>query len=252
MTDTPDNKAPEASPAPEKKAAKAKAPKTKKATDTPATAGAEASASAKATADMSTTGTEAKSEAHTQAPGEKPAKASKSPKAKKTQGESSAASTPSTESTVSTPAADGAAPVRKIETAKDLLSDDIGDLKIRRAKGSKNISSGICHILATFNNTLITFTDKAGNTIARSSSGKCGFKGAKKSTAYAAQVVCQDAAKAAMAHGLKEIEIRLSGPGMGRDSAVRAIQTLGLGVSSLIDVTPIPHNGCRARKHRRV
>jgi small subunit ribosomal protein S11 len=111
---------------------------------------------------------------------------------------------------------------------------------------------GICHVLATFNNTLITFTDKAGNTIARSSSGKCGFKGAKKSTAYAAQIVCQDAAKAAMAHGLKEVEIRLCGPGMGRDSAVRAIQTLGLGVSSLIDVTPIPHNGCRARKRRRV
>ena len=154
-------------------------------------------------------------------------------------------------SAASTPAAAPAAP-KKVETAADLLSDDIGDLKIRRAKGSKNVVSGICHVLATFNNTLITFTDRAGNTIARSSSGKCGFKGAKKSTAYAAQVVCQDAAKQAMAHGLKEVEIRLCGPGMGRDSAVRAIQTLGLGVSSLIDVTPIPHNGCRARKRRRV
>jgi len=141
---------------------------------------------------------------------------------------------------------------RKVETAADLLGNDLGDLKIRRAKGSKNVASGICHVLATFNNTLITFTDKNGNTIARSSSGKCGFKGAKKSTAYAAQVVCQDAAKVAMAHGLKEVEIRLCGPGMGRDSAVRAIQTLGLGVTSLIDVTPVPHNGCRARKRRRV
>lgn len=153
--------------------------------------------------------------------------------------------------------ADAAAPAaenapRKVETAADLLGDDVGELKIRRAKGSKNIASGICHVLATFNNTLITFTDKNGNTIARSSSGKCGFKGAKKSTAYAAQVVCQDAAKAAMAHGLKEVEVRLCGPGMGRDSAVRAIQTLGLGVTSLIDVTPVPHNGCRARKRRRV
>jgi small subunit ribosomal protein S11 len=152
-------------------------------------------------------------------------------------------------SDASTPAA---APVKKVETAADLLADDIGNLQIRRAKGSKNVTSGICHIGATFNNTMVTFTDKNGNTIAKSSSGKCGFKGAKKSTAYAAQVVCQDAAKIALSHGLKEVEVRLKGPGMGRDSAVRALQTLGLGVTSLIDVTPVPHNGCRARKRRRV
>lgn len=222
MTDTPDNKAPAPeTPAP-KAEKKARAPKAKKATDTAAPAAAEASA----------------------APAPK-AEAKKSEKSEvKTEAKADAKSADATAPTADAP--------KKIETAKDLLSDDIGELKIRRAKGSKNITSGICHILATFNNTLITFTDKAGNTIARSSSGKCGFKGAKKSTAYAAQVVCQDAAKAAMAHGLKEVEIRLSGPGMGRDSAVRAIQTLGLGVSSLIDVTPIPHNGCRARKRRRV
>jgi small subunit ribosomal protein S11 len=193
---------------------------------------------------------------------EKKAKAPKAPKAETqaTDTEAKVASAEaapakkekSTKEETPSEAAPVAAAPRKVETAADLLSDDVGDLKIRRAKGSKNVVSGVCHVLATFNNTLITFTDKAGNTIARSSSGKCGFKGAKKSTAYAAQVVCQDAAKQAMAHGLKEVEIRLCGPGMGRDSAVRALQTLGIGVSSLIDVTPVPHNGCRARKRRRV
>ncbi len=195
------------------------------------------------------------------APAEKPAKApkAKAPKAKKAtdtapaaeaQAKSSAAE-PVSENAAA-PAAPAEAPKKAVETAASLLADDISNLQIRRAKGSKNVTSGICHILATFNNTLITFTDKAGNTIARSSSGKCGFKGAKKSTAYAAQVVCQDAAKVALSHGLKEVEVRLSGPGMGRDSAVRAIQTLGLGVSALVDVTPVPHNGCRQRKRRRV
>lgn len=188
---------------------------------------------------------------------EKKAKAPKAAKTKATDTASKAAEASAQaeapKSEVTPAVAEAAAPaVKKVETAADLLSTDVGDLKIRRAKGSKNITSGLCHVLATFNNTMVTFTDKAGNVIARSSSGKCGFKGAKKSTAYAAQIVCQDAAKVALSHGLKEVEVRLKGPGMGRDSAVRALQTLGLAVSSLVDVTPIPHNGCRPRKHRRV
>jgi len=142
-------------------------------------------------------------------------------------------------------------PKKKVETAADLLKADLGDLKIRKAKGSKNVISGICHVLATYNNTIVTFTDKAGNTIAKSSSGKCGFRSSRKSTAYAAQVVSTDAAKVAMSHGLKEVEVRLKGPGMGRDNAVRALQSLGIAVSSITDVTPIAHNGCRPRKRRR-
>lgn len=137
-------------------------------------------------------------------------------------------------------------------SAADLLKADIGELKIRRAKGSKNITSGICHILATFNNTKVTFTDRQGNVISWSSSGKCQFRGSRKSTAYAAQVVTQDAGRTAMSHGLKEVEVHVKGPGMGRDSAIRALQALGFSVSSIIDVTPVPHNGCRPPKRRRV
>ena len=137
-------------------------------------------------------------------------------------------------------------------TAKDLLSDDLGDLKIRKAKGSKNIHSGVCNILATFNNTKVTFTDESGNVISWSSSGKCNFRGSRKSTAYAAQVVCQDAGRVALSHGMKEVLVKVKGPGMGRDSAVRALQALGLNVTAIIDVTPVPHNGCRPPKRRRV
>ncbi len=137
-------------------------------------------------------------------------------------------------------------------TGADLLKEGLGEIKIRRAKGSKNISSGIAHILASFNNTKVTFTDRQGHVIAWSSSGKCQFRGSRKSTAYAAQVVTQDAARVAMSHGLKEVEVRVSGPGMGRDSAIRALQALGLNVLSIVDVTPVPHNGCRPRKRRRV
>jgi len=138
------------------------------------------------------------------------------------------------------------------ETAADLLKAEVGDLKIRKAKRSKNIVSGIVHILATFNNTMVTFTDKQGNVISWSSSGKCNFRGSRKSTAYAAQIVTQDAGRTAMSHGLKEVEVRVKGPGMGRDSAVRALQTLGLIVTAIVDVTPVPHNGCRPPKRRRV
>jgi len=136
--------------------------------------------------------------------------------------------------------------------AKDPLAEDVGTAKVRRAKGSKNITHGICHILATFNNTKVTFSDLQGNVLSWSSSGKCNFRGSRKSTAYAAQVVTQEAARAAMAHGLKDIIVKISGPGMGRDSAIRALQTLGLTVGSITDVTPVPHNGCRPKKRRRV
>lgn len=137
-------------------------------------------------------------------------------------------------------------------TAADLLADDLSDLKVRKAKGSKNITHGVVNILATFNNTKVTFSDANGNVISWSSAGKCNFRGSRKSTAYAAQVVCQDAGRVALSHGLKEVVVKVKGPGMGRDSAVRALQALGLTVTSLIDVTPVPHNGCRAPKRRRV
>lgn len=143
-------------------------------------------------------------------------------------------------------------PPKKEITAQDLLKEEIGAIKIRKAKGSKNISSGIAKVLATFNNTKICITDPRGNVISWSSAGKMNFRGSRKSTAYAAQVVAQDAARAAMAHGLKELEVHVCGPGLGRDSAVRAFQAIGLEVTAIIDTTPVPHNGCRAPKRRRV
>ncbi|WP_082780997.1 30S ribosomal protein S11 [Cephaloticoccus primus] len=141
--------------------------------------------------------------------------------------------------------------VAKQPTAADLLKEELGTIKIRKAKGSKNVSSGIANVLASFNNTIVSITDPKGQVISWSSAGKCNFRGSRKSTAYAAQVVAQDAARTAMSHGLKEIVIRLSGPGMGRDSAVRGLQAIGLEITSIIDVTPVPHNGCRPRKRRR-
>jgi small subunit ribosomal protein S11 len=157
-----------------------------------------------------------------------------------------------TESTVSPVAEAEAKPEKKEETAADLLKSDLGDLKIRRAKGSKNVTTGIVTVLATYNNTKVTFTDPRGNVISWSSAGKCNFRGSRKSTAYAAQVVTQDAGKVALSHGMKEVSVKLKGPGMGRDSAVRALQALGLIVTAIEDVTPVPHNGCRAPKRRRV
>ena len=154
------------------------------------------------------------------------------------------------------PVAEGdaaAAPVKAGQpTAADLLKADLGDVVIRRAKGSKNITSGVVHILATFNNTKVAFTDKQGAVISWSSSGKMHFRGSRKSTAYAAQVVTQDAGRVAMSHGMKEVEVHVKGPGMGRDSAIRALQSLGLTVLNIVDVTPVPHNGCRPPKRRRV
>ena len=133
-----------------------------------------------------------------------------------------------------------------------LSSDSIEQPKIVKAKGSKNIHNGVAHILATFNNTIVTITDMKGNVIGWSSAGKVGFKGSRKSTAYAAQMVAQDASRQAMGHGLKEVEVLVKGPGAGRESAVRALQAIGLELTVIRDVTPVPHNGCRPPKQRRV
>ena len=138
-------------------------------------------------------------------------------------------------------------------TAKELLtSDDPAPTKVVKAKKSKNVHSGVATILATFNNTHVSLTDKQGNLIAWSTAGKTGFRGSRKSTSYAAQKVAQDAARRAMSHGLKEVEVRVKGPGSGRESAIRALQAVGLEITSIRDVTPIPHNGCRPKKRRRV
>jgi small subunit ribosomal protein S11 len=127
-----------------------------------------------------------------------------------------------------------------------------GAPKVIKTKGSKNVTSGLVHVTATFNNTLVTVTDRGGNVIGWSSAGKMGFKGSRKGTAYAGQVVSQDACRQAMGHGLKEVEIHLKGPGSGRESAVRAVQALGIEIVNIKDVTPVPHNGCRPPKARRV
>jgi len=132
------------------------------------------------------------------------------------------------------------------------LDDPIEPPKIVKAKGSKNITHGIAHVQATFNNTIVSVTDMRGAVLGWSSAGKMGFKGSRKSTAYAAQMVAQDACRQAMGHGLKEVEVRVKGPGSGRESAVRAMQAIGLEISIIQDVTPVPHNGCRPPKQRRV
>ncbi|HOX58691.1 MAG TPA: 30S ribosomal protein S11 [Candidatus Paceibacterota bacterium] len=150
--------------------------------------------------------------------------------------------------------AEGAVPVAAVAapTAAELLADDLAGKKIIKAKGAKNIVSGIANILATFNNTLVSITDMQGHVIGWSSAGRVGFKGSRKSTAYAAQQVAQDAARQAMSHGMREIEVRVKGPGSGRESAIRAFQAIGLEITIIKDVTPVPHNGCRPRKKRRV
>ena len=133
-----------------------------------------------------------------------------------------------------------------------LSTEEVDKPKIVKAKGSKNVHSGVAHVLATFNNTVVTITDLKGNVIGWSSAGKVGFKGSRKSTAYAAQMVAQDASRQAMGHGLKEVEVLVKGPGAGRESAVRALQAIGLDLTVIRDVTPVPHNGCRPPKQRRV
>jgi small subunit ribosomal protein S11 len=128
----------------------------------------------------------------------------------------------------------------------------VEQIKVIKAKGSKNVHTGIAHVQASFNNTIVSITDQVGHVIGWSSAGKVGFKGSRKSTAYAAQMVAQDACRQAMGHGLKEVEVRVKGPGAGRESAVRAIQAVGLEITLIKDVTPVPHNGCRPPKQRRV
>ena len=122
----------------------------------------------------------------------------------------------------------------------------------KKKKEKKNITSGIAHVNSTFNNTIITITDHQGNAVAWSSAGAQGFKGSRKSTPFAAQLAAEDAGKKAQEHGLKTLEIEVSGPGSGRESALRALQTVGFGITSIRDVTPIPHNGSRPPKRRRV
>ncbi len=123
--------------------------------------------------------------------------------------------------------------------------------KVRR-KERKNISTGVAHVNATFNNTMITISDTQGNTISWASAGMMGFKGSRKSTPYAAQLAAEDAGKKAMEHGMKTLEVEVRGPGSGRESALRALQTVGFQITTIKDVTPIPHNGCRPPKRRRV
>ncbi len=124
-------------------------------------------------------------------------------------------------------------------------------VKVKK-KVKKNITSGIAHVNSTFNNTLISITDVQGNAISWSSSGSQGFKGSRKSTPYAAQVAAEDAGKKAIEHGVKTLSVQVKGPGSGRESALRALQSVGFTITSIKDVTPIPHNGCRVRKRRRV
>lgn len=121
-----------------------------------------------------------------------------------------------------------------------------------KKKEKKNISNGVVHIQSTFNNTIITITDTAGNVISWSSSGIMGFKGSRKSTPFAAQMTAEDAAKKAMEHGLRNVEVYVKGPGAGRESALRSLQAAGFNVTMIKDVTPVPHNGCRPPKRRRV
>lgn len=136
--------------------------------------------------------------------------------------------------------------------AAQLLNPDEEKVKIVKLKGSKNITVGVVNVLASFNNTIVSVTDIRGNVIGWSSAGKMGFKGSRKSTAYAAQLVSQDACRQAMGHGMREAEVRVKGPGSGRESAVRAVQAIGIDVTIIRDITPIPHNGCRPPKARRV
>ena len=144
------------------------------------------------------------------------------------------------------------AQAKAAEAQFSLDPDAAAKAKIVRAKGFKNVSQGIAHVCATFNNTQVSITDLHGNVIGWSTAGRVGFKGSRKSTAYAAQQVAQDAARQAMSHGMREVEVRVKGPGSGRESAIRALQAIGLEITTIKDVTPIPHNGCRPRKKRRV
>jgi small subunit ribosomal protein S11 len=207
----------------------AAAPQPEPAPSTPETPAAAAAAPAAASAPPSAGATPAPAEG-----------AAKAPKAKKASSRKDAA-----------PAAAAVAEPPKENLSLD-PSANLEPIKVVRAKGSKNVHTGVAHVQASFNNTIVTITDQTGAVIGWSSAGKCGFKGSRKSTAYAAQMVAQDACRQAMGHGLKEVEVRVKGPGAGRESAVRAIQAVGLDITVIRDVTPVPHNGCRPPKARRV
>ena len=178
----------------------------------------------------------------------------------KTQGEAGEKQTAAKEAAPKRPAEKKTARPKKEQPAPaagapeslSLSTEEVDKPKIVKAKGSKNVHSGVAHVLATFNNTVVTIADLKGNVIGWSSAGKVGFKGSRKSTAYAAQMVAQDASRQAMGHGLKEVEVLVKGPGAGRESAVRALQAIGLDLTVIRDVTPVPHNGCRPPKQRRV
>ncbi|MBM3859389.1 MAG: 30S ribosomal protein S11 [Verrucomicrobia bacterium] len=183
----------------------------------------------------------------------RPAKAEKPPKADKpakpeTKADGEATTVPAVPAAAPAAAAAPAVP----QTAADVLGESDVAKKVIKAKHSKNVVQGIAHVFATFNNTIVSITDAKGRVIGWSSAGRVGFKGSRKSTAYAAQLVAQDAARQSMAHGLKEIEVWVKGPGSGREAAIRALQALGLEITVIKDVTPVPHNGCRPPKRRRV
>ncbi len=181
----------------------------------------------------------------------KPAGEPKAPKAAKKAPAAAPTDAPAAPAPEAAKAAEGPA-AASAPTAAELLGEDAAAKKIVKAKGAKNISVGVANILATFNNTLVCITDMQGNILGWSSAGKVGFKGSRKSTAFAAQQVAQDAARQAMSHGMREVEIKVKGPGSGRESAIRALQAIGLEITAIKDVTPVPHNGCRPRKKRRV
>jgi len=188
---------------------------------------------------------EATSPAAEQAAPKAPTKTKKAP----AEGQAPAPAAPAAPAAAAAPAplAAAAAP-----TAADLLGDDPNAKKIIRAKGAKNIAVGVAHVMATFNNTQVTITDMQGNLIGWSTAGRVGYKGSRKSTALAAQQAAQDAARQATSHGMREVEVRVNGPGSGRESAIRALQAIGLEITVIKDVTPVPHNCCRPRKKRRV
>ena len=191
-------------------------------------------------------------EAKKKAPAKKEGKEAKPAAEKAPAKEKAAKEAPAEKAAATAVAAPAETPAVVAPTAAELLGEDAAAKKIIKAKHAKNVVSGVANILATFNNTLVSITDMHGNIIGWSSAGRVGFKGSRKSTAYAAQQVAQDAARQAMAHGMKEVEIRVKGPGSGRESAIRALQAIGLEISAIKDVTPVPHNGCRPRKKRRV
>lgn len=188
----------------------------------------------------------------------KPDQAKEKPAAAPAEAAATPVAAPAAKPAAAAPAAAGAAPAAATPptpaqtTAADIFGEGEAAKKVIKAKHSKNVIQGIAHIMATFNNTVVSITDQKGRVIGWSSSGRVGFKGSRKSTAYAAQLAAQDAARQGMAHGLREIEVWVKGPGSGREAAIRALQAVGLDITLIKDVTPVPHNGCRPPKARRV